>query len=375
MDGLSRTATLFVGRPPATVAPALDRAAHRSFLPHIHRLRAIAILCIVAVHCTGAYQWHDHPRTAAFLRELFDNSTVLFLFVGGFLFQHLSKGYSYESYLRKKAAHVLLPYLVIATPGVLLALHYRSDLYAAHPALQHHTLAYVVGWLYFNGGATINVALWFVPVILLFYLAAPLFIQFERHPRLYGLLWVLLPLSLLAHRPVFNGGHNFEFLVYFLSAYVFGMYCSRLGPRAVTLARRHLPWLLAAYVGILLGHTFFAQQHGLEQVPHLFSFENGLIDWLFLQKILLGLILLALLSRLNDRQWWLGDYLAEVSFTIYFVHMYFLYLLQREANHPVIEGNVFYVTLLLVGLVGASCAVSITARRFLGGRSRTLVGS
>jgi len=255
LEPAATTAGRFVTVGTSTIA---DRRRPRFFLPHVHRLRAIAILCIVTVHCIGAFQWHDHPLTGALLREMFDNSSVLFLFVAGYLFQHLSRGFTYEGYLRKKASNVLLPYLIIATPGILLAVLYRADLYATHPDLRGHPLAYLVTWLYVNGGATVNPALWFVPVILLFYAAAPVFMQFEKHPRLYMLLWVLIPLSLLAHRPIYDGGHNLEFLLYFFSAYVLGMYCSHRGAQALRLMRRHLPLLVAAFVAILLGHTFLA---------------------------------------------------------------------------------------------------------------------
>ena len=108
MDITSSSAVRIAG-PMATAMPAVDRRRSKEFLPHVHRLRAIAILSIVTVHCIGAFRWHDHPLSAAFLREVFDNSSVLFMFVAGFLFQHLSRGYTYEKYLRKKASHVLLP--------------------------------------------------------------------------------------------------------------------------------------------------------------------------------------------------------------------------------------------------------------------------
>src|SRR5690349_6718767 len=98
-----------------------------AFLPHLHRLRAIAILMIVALHCTAFLSWTEHPLFNRVLRELLDNSTVLFFFISGFLFQYLSESFSYQDYLAKKFRNVLLPYLIVATPAIAYTL-LRTDI-------------------------------------------------------------------------------------------------------------------------------------------------------------------------------------------------------------------------------------------------------
>ena len=45
--------------------------------------------------------------------------TALFIFISGFLFQHLSKKFEYKNYLSKKWTNVILPYLFITVSNTL----------------------------------------------------------------------------------------------------------------------------------------------------------------------------------------------------------------------------------------------------------------
>src|SRR5687767_9365862 len=75
------------------------------FLPYIHNLRGLAILFVVGVHAGGyVTDWQSHPEVNRFLHAIFDpsegNGTVLFLFIGGFLFQHLTHNqFDFKKYL------------------------------------------------------------------------------------------------------------------------------------------------------------------------------------------------------------------------------------------------------------------------------------
>ena len=363
----------------ALTGVALERSVPRAatstrFLLHVHRLRAIAILCIVTVHCESMFTWQSHQILDTFLVEFFQNASVLFVFVAGFLFQHLARSYRYGNYLWKKLLNVLIPYVIVATPAIIYAL-YSENPVVAHPELAGTSLAYQIGWFYLNGGATFNWALWYVPMIALYFLAAPLFMLFESRPRLYYSLVVLIPLSLLAHRPTFTGGHNLELALYFLSSYILGMFCSQRGEQAVKFIQRNLRWMVALYLAILIGHTFHASHHGLEKVSHLFSFQYGYIDWLFLQKLLLSVVLLGVLPRFNNLSLPVVDYVADVSFTIYFLHMYVLFFLLRWTHNPIGEGNVFELALLVTFVVAVSGLIAYAARRLLGRNSRLLLGS
>src|SRR5690606_22534998 len=101
----------------------------RQFLPYIHSLRGLAILYVIAVHARGFESyWQSSPDIYKFLDSFSDpsegNGTTLFLFIGGFLFQHLThRNFVFGKYLTQKFKNLILPYLIISLPLIWLRLH------------------------------------------------------------------------------------------------------------------------------------------------------------------------------------------------------------------------------------------------------------
>jgi peptidoglycan/LPS O-acetylase OafA/YrhL len=87
------------------------------FQGDIHRLRGVAILVIVATHCATIFTWNQHPFAHGLVQDLFDNSTLIFMFISGFLFHHNSRNFHYSRYLRTKLRNVIAPYVIAAAPG------------------------------------------------------------------------------------------------------------------------------------------------------------------------------------------------------------------------------------------------------------------
>jgi peptidoglycan/LPS O-acetylase OafA/YrhL len=344
------------------------------FLSHIHSFRAVAILFVIAGHVIWAFQWQVHPNVRDLLADVLENGTVLFVFVSGYLFQHLSGKFQYGDYLKKKFQNVILPYLIISTPAVLYTL-FRENLAAHYPQLEGTSQLYQMMWLYLKGGAHINYALWFIPMIALYFLLAPLFMLLVRHPRGYWLLAVLVPVSLLAHRPPFPNLDLMHLAIYFLSAYVAGMACSQFRVRLEPVLKFHaVPLLVLAAAGVAL-HFGLSKHHGNYEAERIFSPEHGWIDWLFLQKLFLCLVLLGLMQRLDHLIARPLRYLADISFTLFFVHMYFIFAIRVAERWAPIEGSLpLWAAELLVVL---ACGVTFAwvAQQILGRKSRLVIGS
>ena len=68
------------------------------FLSHIHNFRAYAIIGIVGAHSLHAFVWNDHPYMFRFFDTLFNQSSVLFFFIAGFMFQFLSRRFEKWDY-------------------------------------------------------------------------------------------------------------------------------------------------------------------------------------------------------------------------------------------------------------------------------------
>ena len=195
------------------------------FVGDIHRLRGIAIALVVANHCLSFFAWDEHPISHRAALDLFDDSTVIFMFISGYLFQHTSTSFSYLVYLRKKLLNVVAPYALAAVPGIAYAVLRAQPAFFDRLGLTDASLLTRVAYLYVYGGSQVNYALWFVPVVCIYFAIAPALIQISRRPALYAALGPLLLLSLLMHRPTYSHGHNVGLAVYFLFPFVGGMFC------------------------------------------------------------------------------------------------------------------------------------------------------
>jgi surface polysaccharide O-acyltransferase-like enzyme len=346
------------------------------FLRYVHNFRAVAIVIIVAGHAVITLGRTDEPRTMDFLLDLLDNGTVLFVFIAGFLFAHLSRKFDYPDYLRKKLTNVIVPYVLVSIPAIAYTVLFTDPAAALPQYLGGTSTAYQAVWMLLTGGGTFNYAVWFVPMIALFYLAAPVLMLFVRHPRLYWLVLPLVVLSTLAHRPpeVITPA----IALYFLPAYLAGMWASHARERLEPLLLRWWPWLTTVFGLAVLVRFLFSAHHGNDYVGYLFSQEYGPVDWMFLQKMLLCFALLGLMLRFDQV---LGDrlkYLADISFTIFFVHCYLLFAFQVGwirlfGEEP--QGTVPLWLALTVATVALTVAGTALAKRLLGRRSRYLIGS
>lgn len=353
-------------------------SAPTPFRSDIHRLRGVAILLIVAAHCVTFFQWNNHPIGLSLVMDMFDNSTLIFMFISGYLFHHTSANYRYPNYLRSKAFNVLLPYVIAAAPGMLYMLYTRAP--SAPDAGTQLSLLGRIADLLLYGGSQVNYALWFIPVICIYYLASPLLVQLARRPALYAVLLLLLPLSVLMHRPTYTHGHNLLLAVYFLSAYLGGMFCSQYHDGIVPLLDRHFGVLCAFTVGLVVAHVTLSTHHGKYNVQSMQSLltldrPGGLIDWLFVQKVLITLSLWALIRRFATARMALLDHLADASFTIYFLHLYVIYGVVWLTQQRSIEVSVPAFALLLVAAVVVPTLIAWVARKLAPQWSRSLVGS
>jgi peptidoglycan/LPS O-acetylase OafA/YrhL len=381
----ARTSPVGHGRSgPPDLAGGVDRKSgqggrSRAFLPYVHGFRAIAILFVVGAHSIWVLNWHDNPATEAFLADFIENGTVLFVFVAGFLFEHLESGFRYRSYLLKKLRNVVSPYLVISTP---VAIHdaYTAGIYRRYPDLVGTSGLHRVLWFLVKGGAGTNVPLWFVPMIIIFYLAAPVFMLLARVPRLYWSLLALLPLSLLAHRTSYPNLDTAQLALYYLSAYVAGMCSSHHRIKLEPVLVRIWPVLTGLFLAATAVMWRFSTHHGNYEGLHLFSQEHGAVDWLFAQKLLLCFALLGMLLRCER---WAGPrlrLLGDVSFSIFFVHYLFISVFRHFASTRVIpgfadSGDLLNWLVLAAATSLASLGLAVLVKRTAGRRSRLLIGS
>jgi len=252
------------------------------FLGYINNFRAIATLFVVFNHSVPALDWTGDDQLSRLIKIVFTNGAVLFTFIAGFLFQHLVYKFDYRTYLIARFKLVVTPYLILSLPAVLTwtflyqktSLGIPADFYSWSSAMR-------ILYLYVTG---LHLApVWFIPMIVLFYLAAPVFHWFDRCPRAYWILPALMLLSYIVPRhwnPVIA-------FVHFLSIYVFGMFCSRYKQQVLPLTFKYLILLVVLFAVLVV-------------VQWLYTHEvQGYINYWI--KLIVCVATIAVLARYDDR--------------------------------------------------------------------------
>ena len=363
------------------IAPPVTLRAppKREFLAHVHSFRAFAIIAVVIVHMSSGLDWqHVSDAWRPVLLSLIQNATVSFVFIAGFLFQYLIDRYRYPTYLSSKLKHVVVPYLVVSMPVLVYQYLQHSGIFAPNDT-SHTPLRQVVQAL--ATGEHMPMPLWFIPMIVVFYVLAPLFVWIDRHPSSY---WVTFPIALVvasfAHRPmpVTAPLHGF---VYFLPAYLAGMWVSHHRDQVfVFLSLRWTRWLLfGAFAmlllietailgggGALFSETPFGKVLFVERTWH--GFDLNLTA-----KLVLSVLVLALLADASERFHRRADFLAAASFGVFFLHMYVLRLLVRVFGGP-LPADLLTLVALTIVVLALTAGLIIITRRLTGRWSRMLIG-
>lgn len=324
-------------------------------LNYINVFRGLAILLIVAGHSMQFGEAGSFVQRLSV--EVFAGGTALFIFISGFLFQHLSGKYEFKNYMKKKWTNVIQPYLWTAIPGILLCflfpIRYGNAFDGLNPCLQIPMMLSV--------GRVHNTPAWFIPMIVLFFLSSYALLKAEAKGYLYKLLplffaiTILFPRQDVDYNSVMGLSYTAKYLAYlkyvlfgylhFFSMYVFGMYCS--ANKNIIDKFYNTRWLYIILMLIFAGINLFS------------PYTNGTLS-----KIFLTIITLAYLKHYDE--WLIShtrlnkvlDIIAKYSFGIFFVHWYlfFLYNLTLGLPNvmPVSHNYLFTFILVFIRFVAVS---------------------
>ena len=307
----------------------------KEMLNYINVFRGLAILLILAGHTMQIGAQGSWIHNISF--EVFAGGTALFIFISGFLFQHLSSKFEYKNYLSKKWTNVILPYMFTAIPGIILCFMipelYGNPFEGLNPFAQ-------IG-VFLTTGRVHNVPTWFIPMIVIFFLFSHILLQLEKKNILYKLLPILFLVTIYFPRidiePEYVANLDYmhkylEYLKYvgsgfihFASMYVFGMYLSANKNQIdIFWEKRGLIWVFMLVTA--LGDIYFM---------HKGTYCNGTLSKIFLTLLVLGYLKhydeqIKAHEKLNH---WL-DVTAKYSFGLFFVHWYFVVAFRFLFNVP-----------------------------------------
>ncbi|MET0243618.1 MAG: acyltransferase [Flavitalea sp.] len=350
------TATV-LNQPAEMPAPV---AKKKEFISYIHYFRGVAICFVVAPHVLLA--WEADSQLYKFFRVLWENGTVLFIFIAGYLFQHLSHRFEYKDYLKKKVEGVILPYFIVSIPIIIFRLYgneYPNYITDNHPTFLDWSMGKKLAYFIFTGAHMQQ--LWFIPMIVLYYLLAPVLLWIDRHPKYYWLILPLVAVSLAVYREPFN--EIFRMFAHFMSVYMFGMFMSRYKNEYLEFAKKY--WVAISILAVVTVAVNF----------YYYPAYNSPLN--YLQKMSFCLFFIYWLWKLGNHIPKILGSMAELSFGIYFIHYYFILILRKVAEKiwgAPAPGNLFY-WLLSIFLCFAMCFLVLnTIRKLFPRHSKNLVG-
>lgn len=340
----------------------------KEFQHHIHIFRGVAIMLIVCAHTVPSLDWSMNPLTGRIVDAIANQSSIFFFFIAGYLFQHLSARFHYKTYLKQKLKTVIVPYLILSVPALIIftVVVPRVGMW---PWFYDLPLWQQIGLFLLTGKHL--APLWFVPTISLFYLVAPLLIWIDR--RATSLYWLIVPLLLLSTYVGRDGQYGpIDKAIYLLPVYLIGMVFSRYQSRAEALVvRSWLPLLIVMTVGTM---GFFLEW---PEPPY----------YMMIMKVPMTLLMTVTLLKYQHIFGKRLDYIAHVSFGIFFIHAYFISALKVATVYIVhghlytgegtgdLPGTVPYFIVYALTVLLISVAVIRLAQKIFGQRSRMIIGA
>lgn len=325
----------------------------KNFLNYINVFRGLAILLIIMGHSMQIGEPNSliHKINC----EIVCGGTALFIFISGFLFQHLSKKFEYKNYLSKKWTNVILPYIITAIPGLYFCFAYpvlyKNSFYGLNAFIQIPMLLSI--------GRVHNVPTWFIPMIVLFFLCSAALLKSEEKGFLYKLLPVMFVITIFLQRgdieyeQLTGLSYGTKYLLYvkyvlsgfihFFSLYVFGMFCSKYKEVIDKFYQKRFSiFILMLALSIL---DIYLSYKNL--------YCNYTISKTFLTMLVLGLLkhydeYILSHEKLNKCL----DFIAKYSFGLFFIHWYWIFIYNQifhlKGVIPITGGNLIEVIITVL---------------------------
>jgi surface polysaccharide O-acyltransferase-like enzyme len=301
---------------------------------------------------------------------------VLFVFIAGFLFQHLThQQYNFGKYITQKSKYVVLPYLIISIPIIIFRLIDGASELPLGERFDDHSAPYKIVYYLVTG---MHMApFWFMPMIFLIYLSSPLLHALDNE-RFYRLVFPLLFLvGMFTYRPVNNANPLLSYL-HFIPIYLTGMWTSYNKEKILNLGNKLFLPLVFFYITIttleVTGIITLTKRLSFEQV-----WSEGLVlfNVYVFKAVVLCFVLLFLFYKLGDRKITWLHVLGEYSFGIYFIHYYFISLFRAIVEMMNFDFRLTTITFLgfYLMVILSSILTVYLIKKLTNSSSRYLIGS
>lgn len=350
----------------------------KDFLNYIHYFRGLAILFIVGLHASVTLYWDDRHLQRKSLIVLFNNGTLLFVFIAGYLFYHLSKDrFNYWDYLKKKFLYVIIPYLIISVPALFDKFYFDKigDHWWMDHGFSETNPVFKIVFLLMTGRHM--GVFWFIPMISIIYLMAPLILQWAKTKSFVYIVPIL----------VFLGFYTFRFgyfanillsLEYFFPVYLFGIWVYRFKEYILPYAKQVALIFVLVYISIsvaeMLEWVDFNETIGLRDAKYTIYRFN----WNKFKMHFFAIGVLCLFYVWNHVKLPILKLMGDYSFGIFFVHLYVIQvfrLLDKGKYLPISPPNLFTFLIYFIVVVLLTIGIVKMIKLIFKDNSRYIIGS
>jgi surface polysaccharide O-acyltransferase-like enzyme len=343
------------------------------YLRSFEYFRAVTITIIVMGHSYDIAGWELDGFWDRVLANLISGGTSLFVFISGFLFHHVFyPKFHYATFVKKKFKNVYVPYLILSIIPVCFALYTRipyEEFYFGQAETFYDQVVRPVFLYYFYGGVMVY---WYIPFIMAMFLISPVFVWFVRlqTKRQIHVVVFLTFVSLFLHRPV-NNWSIIQSVIYFCPVYMFGIVCSMNKDLIYEKLRRKDGWIFLLTLSLAVLQAAVMKTSGNLQKP---PFDFNGIDISLLQKMSMCVFFMVFLHRFEAYDSRLLKQLAVSSFSIYFLHGWFIWILWMVRDWYGAFSGFHLLPVLSAGVIWLSYLVAARVRSAFPDKSRMIVG-
>ena len=334
----------------------------------INYFRGVTIILIVMGHMYGVAGFDVNENIFnRFFSNFITGGTSLFVFISGFMFHYVFyKKFDYKVFMEKKFQNVISPYLVMATPIILLRVFLDKIYLNTGDSSTEAIFTY-----YYKGSAMSSY--WYIPFVLLLFLVSPIYLKFIKLENKKQIIVIAIGfvVSGFIHR---NNMSPIQSLVYFSPIYMLGIWYS-MNWDLINKKLMKKEWIF------LLGVLFFTYWQtiidghiGTYSKPF---FEYRGIDFAFYQKVCLIFAMMIFFCRFENKKIKSLKIIADYSFAIFFIHGYFSYFGYKIKDKLAITttNGVGMLILATLGAIAFSMIITYFVKRILKKQSRKFIGA
>ncbi|BAO74675.1 acyltransferase family protein [Winogradskyella sp. PG-2] len=352
------------------------------YLNSLNHYRALAIIFIIAVHAQFVSDVKLDTFTSKFFFNAISGSTLNFSFISGFLFYLvLYKKYEYSNFFKARVNRFFKPYLFLSILPIFMGLM-TMPFYWDNSGLIESNQLNKLFWnsistfKYLISGAHIT-AYWYIPFVMIMAVLSPLhvkFIKLKLKQQLFIFSFLLIVASFV-QRPyertfLFQA---FQSLIYFTPLYLMGIICAIHKDKIYELLKGKDVYLLLVVIFFIFLQTNLGDV-GLYKTH--FLVYNG-VDLLIFKMVFLCLFFMIWLHRFEHVKSKFINSLANTSFAIYFLHVYFLKFLMILKSYLDISFEnyslMLYIVVILL-LISLSMLTAIGFNKLFPNHSYMLIG-